>query len=105
MSGRLATANLSANTITNVYTVPANKLASINVSVCNASGGSASIRLAISDTGNIQGADEFIEYDFQLSLNSAMERTGLILDAGKILTAHSFQSGVAVVVTGIEEIV
>lgn len=105
MAGRLGTANLVANVVSNVYTVPAGKLASLNVSVCNRDTNVAKIRLAISDTASVQGNDEFIEYDYSIPASGVLERTGLVLDAGKIVTALCAYNNpkLSVVVTGIEE--
>ena len=104
-SGRLGTADLSATTITDIYTVPASTLASVNVSVCNRNASPVKIRLAISDTTVTQGNDEFIEYDTEIPGNGVLERTGIALDATKIVTAYSDTASVSVVVTGIEEAV
>ena len=105
MSGRLGTADLSQGIVANVYTVPAGKIASVNVSVCNRDTNAGRVRLAISDTANVQGNDEFIEYDYSIPASSALERTGLVLDAGKIVTALCAYTTprLSVVVTGVEE--
>ena len=102
-TGRLGTADLALTTITDVYTVPTSKIASVNISVCNRNSSAIKIRLAISDTTVTQGDDEFIEYDYSLTGNGVLERTGIMLDAGKIITAYSDTLDVTVVVTGIEE--
>ena len=104
-SGRLDTADLSATTVTDVYTVPASTLASCNVNVCNRNASSVKIRLALSDTTATQGADEYIEYDVSVPGNGVLERTGIVLAAGQIVTAYSDTADVSVVVTGVEEAV
>lgn len=102
-TGRLGTADLSATTVTDVYTVPASTIASMNISVCNRNSTIAKVRLALSDTTVTQGADEYIEYDQAIPANGVLERTGIILDASKIVTAYSDSANVSVVVTGVEE--
>jgi len=105
MSGRLGTASLSQGAVANVYTVPAGKLASVNINVCNRDSSPGKIRLAISDTAGVQGNDEYLEYDYSIPASSAIERTGLVLDAGKVVTAYCPYASpqLSVVVTGIEE--
>ena len=104
-SGRLGTADLSATTITDVYTVPSSTLASVNISVCNRNASAVAIRIAVSDTAVTQGNDEFIEYGVSIAGNGVLERTGIALDATKIVTVYSDAANVSVVVTGIEEAV
>jgi len=102
-SGRLGAANVAAITITDVYTVPASTLTSCNINICNRNTTEAKIRIAISDTSVTQGTDEFIEYDTSVPGNGVLERTALLLDAGKILTVYSDVSNISAVVMGVEE--
>jgi hypothetical protein len=103
-TGRLGVADLSATSVTDVYTVPANKIASFSVSVCNRNASTpVTIRLALGDTGTTQGTDEYIEYGRILNGGEVLERTGLVLDAGKILSAYASTTGISVVVYGFEE--
>lgn len=104
-SGLLGSADLSATTITDIYTVPASTLTSCNINVCNRNASVVKVRLALSATTVTQGATEFIEYDTQILANSVLERTGVILQAGKIITAYSDTANVTVVATGVEEAV
>ena len=102
-TGRLGVADLSATTITDIYTVPASTIASVNVNVCNRTASTVKVRLALSDTTVTQGNDEFIEYDVSIPANGVLERTAIMMDAGKIITAYSDTANVSVVVTGVEE--
>ena len=102
-SGRLGVADLSATTITDVYTVPASKITTCTVSLVNRNTTAVTVRLAISDTTVTQGNDEFIEYDTTILAKGVLERTGLVMDAAKILTAYSSTANVSVVVWGFEE--
>lgn len=105
MIGRLGAVGITfGNTVTNVYTVPAGKQASVNVSLCNRLASAVNIRLAISNTSGAQGVDEYLEYDYLLPAKTAMERTGLALDAGMIVTVYaSTDNAISAVVTGAEE--
>jgi len=101
-SGRLGAVDLSATTNTTVYTVPASTLCSFSVSICCRSIAGATIRLALSET-DTPSAAEWIEYETSMNVNQVLERTGLVLDAGKKLVAYSSAANVNVVVFGIEE--
>lgn len=105
-TGRLGTANLTSISITDVYTVPAATKASIGISICNRGNDSRSINLALSSASGVQGNDEYIEYNVVLLASGVLERTGITLAAGQIVTAAAVGPGsplVSVVVTGVEE--
>jgi hypothetical protein len=94
----LATADLSADTETLVYTLPAGKKASVNISIC-ARSQAAQIRLAV--TGGSAPTDaDWIEYDASLARNGVLERTQIWLDAGECIYARANEAGVSVVVYG-----
>jgi hypothetical protein len=100
-TGRLGTADLAAATNTTVYTCPSDTFAVVTVSVCNRSASAASIQLAVCDTAT-PGTDEYIEFDTSLSAKGVLERTGVVLDAGKLLVVRSSAVSVNAVVYGIE---
>lgn len=101
-SGRLGAIDLAAATATPVYTVPASTLAAISVNLCNRNASSVAIRLALSTT-DTPAAEEYLEYETLIPGNSLLERTGLLLDAGKRVVAYSSAANVNVVVVGVEE--
>jgi hypothetical protein len=100
-TGRLGTADLAAATNTTVYTCPADTFAVVTVSVCNRGASAANIQLAVCDTAT-PGNDEYIEFDTSLSAKGVLERTGVVLDAGKLLVVRSSAVSVNAVVYGIE---
>lgn len=100
-TGRLGIANLAAATNTSVYTCPAATFAVVTVSVCNRGASSASIQIAVASTATPDVA-EYIEFDTVLSAKGVLERTGIVLDAGKILVVRSSAVSVNAVVYGIE---
>ena len=100
-TGRLGTANLSAATNTTVYTCPASTFAVVTVSVCNRGGTTANIQIAVSSTAT-PGLDEYLEFDTVLSAKGVLERTGIVLDAGKLIVVRSSATSVNAVVYGIE---
>ena len=101
-TGRLGASALSAATDTTVYTCPADTFAVVTVSMCNRNAASSSdIRLAVAASGTPTTA-EYIEYDTELLANGVLERTGIVLDAGKNIVARSAGSDTTVVIYGIE---
>ena len=100
-TGRLGTADLSATTNTTLYTCPSSTFAVVNVSICNRSGTAVTVRLAIASTAT-PGNAEYIEYGTTIPANSVLERTGLVLDAGKQLVVYSSATSVNAVAYGIE---
>ena len=103
-TGRLGTANITSTANTTIYTVPTSTFSVVSVSVCNRnSSTAATIRIAIASSAS-PNPDEYIEYDTSLVAKGVLERTGLVMDAGKILvvTVSSATPTVSVVAMGIE---
>lgn len=103
-TGRLGTANVTGTSNVSVYTVPASTFAVVSVNVVNRSSSSAvQIRLAVSTSGS-PAIDEWIEFDSALVANGVLERTGLVLDAGKqiVIQTPTASPTLSVVVHGIE---
>jgi len=100
-TGILGTSDLAATTNTSVYTVPASTFSVVTVSMCNRSGSTVSVRLAAAASGS-PGNAEYLEYGTQILANGVLERSGIVLDAGKRIVAYSSATDVNVVVYGIE---
>jgi hypothetical protein len=71
------------------------------VSVVNRSAGAALIRIALASSATPTDA-EWLEYDVSLSPKGVLERTGIVMDASKILVVRSSATSVNAVVYGIE---
>lgn len=100
-TGILGTSNLAATTNTTVYTVPASTFAVVTVSICNRSASTISVRLAASTSGS-PGVADYLEFGTQILANGVLERSGIVLEAGRAIVAYSSAVDVNVVVTGIE---
>ena len=100
-TGRLGADALSATTNTTVYTVPADTFAVVTASLCNRGASDITVRLALASADSPTTA-EYIEYDTTLVANGTLERTGIVIDAGKKIVAYASTSDASVVVYGIE---
>ena len=100
-SGILGSSDLSANTNTTIYTVPADTYNVVTINFCNRGSNTAAIRLATS-TGDSPGGNEYLEYDVSIGPNGVLERTGIVIDATKKVVVRSTQTSVTAMVMGIE---
>ena len=100
-TGRLGVADLAAATLTTLYTVPADTFTVATLSVTNRNASTVKIRVSISTSGTPNDAD-WIEYDSDIIGNGVIERTGLVMDAGKVLVVYSNSVNVSAVAYGIE---
>jgi hypothetical protein len=100
-TGRLGTADLAAATNTTLYTVPSDTFSVVTLSVCNRGSSVATIQVAVASSAT-PTLSEYIEFDTSLSAKGVLERTGIVLDAGKLLVVRSSAINVSAVVYGIE---
>jgi len=101
MSGRLGKANLAANTNTDLYTVPADTIATANINLCNRTDSEITARIAIRN-GDLGDAD-YLEYDTSIPAHGVLERSGMVMSAGETIVAYASAAGVSVRVHGFEE--
>ncbi len=100
-TGRLGVADLAAATNTTLYTVPASTFSVITVNMVNRGASAATVRIAVASTAS-PADSEYIEYDVNLSAKGVIERTGIVMDAGKLLVVRSSATSVNAVAYGIE---
>jgi hypothetical protein len=100
-TGRLGAADLLAATNTTIYTVPASTFAVVTVSICNRNATNVTVRLAVAASASPANA-EFVEYDVTVGPNGVLERTGLVLDAARLIVARSSAANVTAMVYCIE---
>jgi hypothetical protein len=63
--------------------------------------GPANIRIAIASSAT-PADSEYVEYDVEIVAKGVLERTGLVLDAGKLIVVRSSATSVSAVAYGIE---
>jgi hypothetical protein len=103
-TGRLGAEDVLATTYTTLYTVPSSTFTVAAVSICNRNATDINVRLAVTPTAgpSAPANGEFIEYDVTISGNGVLERTGIVLDAGKTISVYSDTANVSAVAFGIE---
>ena len=103
-TGRLGIANITTTADTTLYTVPANTFSVVSVNVVNrSSSATAEIRIAVASSATPTPA-EYIEYDADIVANGVLERTGIVMDTGKLIVVSTPTAtpALSVVVMGIE---
>ena len=100
-SGILGQEAPAATTNTVVYTVPASTVSVVNISVVNRSGSAVTARIALAASSTPQN-EEFIEYNTSIPSTGVLERTGVVLDAGKNVVVYASDADTSVSVYGLE---
>ena len=100
-SGRLGASDVAAGTYTTVYTCPASTFAVVSINLLNRGNSACFVRLAIADASTPTNG-EFIEFDTELTPKSLLERTGIVMQAGKLLVVYTNVANVSAVAFGIE---
>lgn len=103
-SGILGQAAPSATTNTIVYTVPATTYTVANVNIANRGASSITVRLALASSASPTNS-EYIEYDAIVPAKGVLERTGIVLQAGKNIVVYASTNESSVSVYGIEQAV
>jgi len=101
MSGLLGKADLAADTFTDLYTVPTQTVATVNLNLCNRSADAVNVRIAL-HTGTLTDAD-YLEYDSVIPPRGLLERTGFAMSTGETLTVHASGAGISARAHGFEE--
>lgn len=100
--GALAQAAPAAGVLTDAYTCPALKHATIEVVICNRSS-ATTVRVAHAVAGAAAGLAQYLLYDFQMNGNDAMTTARFTVGAGDVVRVSSGSGLVTFNINGIEE--
>ena len=100
-TGRLGIQDLSASTNTTLYTCPTNTFAVASVTICNRNASAITVRLGLTTSAGVTD-NSYLEFGTSIPANGVLERTGIVLDAGKLLVVWSSAANVSAVAYGIE---
>lgn len=93
--------DLSAATDTTIYTCPEDTFCVASVNIVNRTSSSVTVRVAVASADTPTNA-EYIEYESTILPNGVLERTGLVLQAGKKIVVRSSAINVNAIAMGIE---
>lgn len=100
--GILASETLNANTYTSIYGPSTDTFGVVTINICNKNSSAIRVRIALATDPNIPAAGEYLEYETEILANGVLERSGVVIDNGRTVYAHSTQANTDVVVYGIE---
>ena len=100
-TGRLGIQDLSATTNTTLYTCPTNTFAVVSVTICNRNATAVTVRLGLTTSASVTD-NSYLEFGATIPANGVLERTGIVMDAGKLLVVYSSAANVSAVAYGIE---
>lgn len=100
--GALAQSAPAAATLTDAYTVPTGKHATIEVVLCN-TGAAATVRLAHAVAGAANNAKQYMLWDFPLAAAEAKVTARWTAKAGDVVRVYASTATVSFNINGIEE--
>jgi hypothetical protein len=101
MTGILGSANLYKNVPQSIYICNKEGGAVITLNICNRTTLSSYVSVAISDTINSPTNDEWIEYEVEVKTRGVLERSGIVLSQGQVLTIKSNTDNISAVCWGV----
>lgn len=100
--GALAQSLPAATTLTDAYTVPALKRATVEVVICNR-GGAAVVRLSHAIAGAADTGAQYLLYDYALAAGEAKGTARFTVAAADVVRVYSDTGTVSFNINGIEE--
>ena len=102
--GALAQVAPLATTLTDAYTVPALRQATIEVVICNTAG-AATVRISHAVNGAADNVKQYLVYDYPLAIGETKATARWTARAGDVIRVYSSTATVAFNINGIEEAV
>lgn len=99
----LAQSEPAAVTVTDVYTVPGAKLATVRVLVTNKGAASLKYRLSIAPLGAADADSQYFVYDETLDPNGSGSSPPMVLEATDVVRAYTDIATLIVTVVGIQQ--
>ena len=84
-----------------LYVVPTGTFTVLGLSLCNRGTTTVSVRVALSTLATPTNS-EFIEYNAEIGANGVLERTGIMMNANKLLVIYASNANVSASAFGIE---
>lgn len=100
--GALGQSAPSAATLTDTYTVPTAKHATVRVIACNR-GSETIIRVAVAPDGASDATTQYLAYDLVLPSGDAISSVPFTVGDGDVVRCYSASGSVSFTVTGIEQ--
>lgn len=101
MSGKLGSAEPTANTNTAIYTVPADTVTTANLLIVNKGSAQATVKIAIS-TGATPAGSDYIDYGTTIKAGGTLERLALVCSADEKIIVNSDSGSLSVRAHGFE---
>ncbi len=92
-----------ATSLTDVYTVPTGKNATLRILVANRGGSAATFRVAVSPNGDTISSEHYVAYDEALPANSSVTSSSKMLGDGDVVRVYASNANLSFSVTGIEQ--
>ncbi|SIQ10948.1 hypothetical protein [Marinobacterium stanieri] len=102
-AGKLGAAVPPAEVDTTVYTVPAETVTTLNISVVNRGVDASVLSVAIT-TNEVPADEDFIEYGLSIPASGVFERTALVAGPGENIIVQASTGSCSVRIFGFEEV-
>lgn len=102
MIGVLGSSNPAAETNVTLYQVPTGLNCTANINVCNRGTEAIKVRISLSVNSTPTEA-EYIEYDCVVQPGGVLERSAIVLQAGRRVIVRSDKNTASFTIYGIEE--
>lgn len=101
-AGILGTSDLSANVITSVYRNLKDKASAVTVNVCNRSGASGKVSIAVSSSNSTPTTSEWVLFEAPINASDTIEKLGILVPSGKYVLVQSSIPNTNTVIYGVQ---